>query len=145
MVKEPCIQLAGRRHPTGGLESPRCMSTYRNKQTRCYHFLSHRKSKHAQQKHPFMYVIKQQHKGKNVSTDDIKIFLEQKSFALELKTCLSYRKRDADFPTFVELGCLVLVLGERVVRLESTAATSQLLALLVKQFLVMWANKLVHT
>lgn len=52
---------------------------------------------------------------------------------------------DAGFPTFAEPDCLALALGKGVIRLKSTATTSQPLALLVKQFLVMWPNKLVHT
>lgn len=65
-------------------------------------------------------------------------FLEQKTVLV--LNYLTY------YPTFVDICCLLsLALGERVIRLKPTAATSQLLALLMKQFLVMWANKLVHT
>lgn len=53
-------------------------------------------------------------------------------------------KKDADFPTFGQHDCVILVLGEWVIRLKSTTVASQLLALLVEQLLVMWTDKLVH-
>lgn len=120
MVEQLCIQLTGRRRPAGGAESPGHASTCRNKHTRCLSPLAPKKKICCTVETPFGgYVAKQKHK-------------------LELKT-------RASFPTVAEHGCLlILVLGERVIRLKATAATGQLLALLVKQFLVMWADKLVH-
>lgn len=53
-------------------------------------------------------------------------------------------KKDADFPTFGQHDCVILVLGECVIRLKSTTVASQLLALLMEQLLVMWTDKLVN-